>query len=130
MDGQAPKSEPAQVGPQRPPVKIVHRLSKRFETVPADGGWGMFNGHGKIQLNFFTERPMLPDFVVFPLRPEDPQAMEEHYEQGFEKDHIMVVRDFHVAVTMSVDAAKHVHTVLGNFIALAEDQMRAAGKGP
>lgn len=110
------------------PAKFVLRESEKFHIVHADGVWGMLNSHGTIQINFFVEHPPVPNSVTFPLRPDGlgftGQMLEEYKDQ--DENNFVMFRDFQVGVALSLDAAKYAHTVLGNFIALAEDQLKMA----
>jgi hypothetical protein len=127
MNGQEPKPNTGQpaVQPQILPVKFVHREGKAYHEIHADGVWGLLNGHGNIQANFFIEHPPIPNSVVFPLNPNGTfsQPVEEYKEK--DEKHFIVIREFQVGVVMSLAAAKQIHTVLGNFIAVADDQLMA-----
>lgn len=127
MNGQDPKVTGGQPSTPKPlPVKFVHKQASAFHGIHADGAWGMLNGQGIIQLNFFTERPPLADSVIFPQNADGSfaQPVEECKER--DEKNFIVIREFQVVVCMSLAAAKHTHTVLGNFIALADDQLRLA----
>ena len=125
MSGQEPEPIPGQ--PPAPlPVKFVHKWGNAFHGVHADGVWGLLNGHGVIQLNFFTERPPIPDTVIFAFKPDGSfaQPVEEHSEK--DEKNFLVIREFQVGVSLALAEAKQVHAVLGNFIAMAEDSLRLA----
>ncbi|MGO8698330.1 MAG: hypothetical protein ACLQVY_11505 [Limisphaerales bacterium] len=129
MNGQNQKVQTAQ--PKPLPVKFVHEEGAAFRTLPADGVWGMLNNQGNIQLNFFTEHAPIPHAVIFPVS-EGGSFSGPPSEQYKDNDpaHYIVIREFQVGVTMSLHAAKHTHMVLGNFIAMAEDQLRSAAQSP
>ena len=128
MNGQEAKFDAAQPSQQKVlPVRYIHKESNSFRTVPADGVWGVLNGHGIIQIIFLTEHPPIPDSVTLPVNADGTFSgqMTEDYEEKDEKNYI-VIREFQVGVTLSLNVAKQAHTVLGNFIAAAEDQLRLA----
>jgi hypothetical protein len=130
MNGQDPKLTAGQPSQPKPlPVKFVHKESGGFKTIHADGIWGMLNSHRNIQINFFTERPPIPDSVIFPIQSDGISfgQMVEEYKERDDKNFI-VVREFQVGAVMSLAAAKQVHTVLGNFIAVADEQERLAAQ--
>lgn len=118
-------AQPSQLKPL--PVRFIHKESKSFHTVPADGVWGMVNGQGNIQIIFLTEHPPIPDAVIFPVNQDGGFVgqMTEEYKEN-DPNHYIVIREFQVGVTMSITAAKQAHIVLGNFIAMVEDQLRLA----
>jgi hypothetical protein len=112
--------------PKTLPVKFVHREGKAFHAVPADGVWGLLNAQGAIQMNFFTEHPLIPDSVTFPINSDGSFGVAtEEYKEKDEKNFV-VIREFQVNVTVSLASAKQIHNIIGNFIALAEDQIRMA----
>lgn len=116
-------AQPSQVKP----VRFIHTEGKSFHVVHADGVWGMSNGQGNIQLNFLIEHPPIPQSVVYQLNPEGAFSgqITEQYNEIDEK-HFLVIREFQVGIVLSLAAAKQAHIVLGNFIALVEDQIRLA----
>jgi hypothetical protein len=110
--------------PQAPlPVKFIHEKSRQYRTCHADSVWGTINGLSNIQLEFYLEHPPIPSVVVQPVNPDGTYTGEQKLEPIQDAEHFVVVRDFQVGVVLSFQSAVQVHTVLGNFIELAKQQL-------
>ena len=105
------------------PVKFIHEKSQQYRTCHADAVWGTINGLSNIQLEFYLERPPIPSAVVQPVNPDGTYTSEQKLEPIQDAGHFIVVRDFQVGVVLSLQSAIQVHTVLGNFIELAKQQL-------
>jgi hypothetical protein len=101
-------------------VKFFNKKTPGFRIVQADGAWGALNAAGIIHMQFFSEHPGLPNAVNF-IASADGKKFEKITLDSGEEQH----RDFEVDVAMTLSAAKLVHVVLGNFIKMAEDHVKA-----
>jgi hypothetical protein len=123
--------KPENPAPQAPPiaakpVKFIHEKSPQYRVYHADGGWGVINTYGNVQIDFCVERPPTPSHVVQPVDTlGNPQG--EYTMFGLDdKNHFLVVRDFQCGVVLSFSAALQTHALLGNYINTAKQNMDMA----
>lgn len=100
-------------------VKFYQRKTPGFRIVQADGAWGALNAYGIIHMQFFSEHPGLPAAVNM-IASADGKKFERITLDDGEEQH----RDFEVDVVMTLPSAVQVHTLLGNFIKMAEEQTK------
>lgn len=111
------------------PLKFVHEQPPTYRIFHADGVWGMVNIQGNVQMDFFLERSPRPDFVTFQAK--DGISYSEIPELKFKHggpDDNTVMREFQAGIVMNLATAIQVHTVLGNFIRLAQTQAQVAAQ--
>ena len=107
--------------PQGPlPVKFIHEKCPQYRTYHVDGAWGAITGLSNIQLELYSEHPPLPKAVIHPVKPDGTYTGEQSIEGIDDPDHFVVVRDFQLGVVLSLQSAKLVHEILGNFIEMSK----------
>ena len=106
------------------PVKFVHEKCALFRTVHADGVWGMTNNQGNIQLNYYIDHEPLPDASIWPVTPNGFPTGEMQTVGKLDENYYLVSREFQIGVVLSLQAAKQVYAVLGNFIKVGEESVR------
>jgi hypothetical protein len=106
------------------PVKFIHRRGDLVPTYFADGGWGTLNYYSLIRVSLFTENPQMATAAIQPVNP-DGSAKGEQIHEGVNDDKYYIInRDFQCNITLTVPAAIQVYQMLGNFIKLAQVQMK------
>jgi len=110
----------------QPPDKVKYDYIKSnlFRTARADGMWGGVNGFYDIVLNFYSERPPIPQRVVHPLTQQG--LGQELLEERVIRD--AVVREVEISLSMTQETAKAVRDWLDERIKLI-DEMKAKGQG-
>jgi sulfite reductase alpha subunit-like flavoprotein len=103
----------------RKPVLFHHVRMGPFRSIHADGAWASINGLGNITLAFFNERPPLPKSVTYEYG-ESGQFVPTKEALTAVPDN-EVLRQFEAEVIMSLESAKRIHTLLGNFIKIKEE---------
>lgn len=95
-----------------PTINFDYIKSNFFRAVHADGVWGGINGHLDVVMAFFSERPAIPQRLVFEL---DGHALgKEVPEKRVGRD--STVREVEVSVSMNADMARSLHAWLGERI--------------
>lgn len=106
------------------PVKFVHRNEDRVSTFHAEGAWVVANPQGFIRLGFYTENPPIPSAVIQPVAQDGTPNGEPRIEGGDDPNHFVLMRDFQCNVVTSLSAAIQIHAALGNFIKIAQEQLK------
>jgi hypothetical protein len=98
-------------------IKFDYIKSNLFRTTRADGAWAGTNGFSDLVLSFYSERTPIPKQTVHRLV-EQHTLGEEILEDRIMRD--AVVREVEICVSMSLDIAKALRTLLNNQIEAIE----------
>lgn len=98
-------------------IKFDYIKSNLFRTAHADGAWAGTNGYQNLVLSFFSERTPIPTQTVHPLTEESSLGDEILAER---KSRDAVVREVEIAISMSLDVAKSLSTLLTSQIRMIE----------
>lgn len=107
----SPDNHPAQK------IKFDYIKSNLFRTTHADGAWAGTNGFSDLILSFYNERTPIPKQTVHQLVDQHTLG-EEIIEERIARD--AVVREVEVSVSMSLEIAKALRTLLNNQIEAIE----------
>jgi hypothetical protein len=108
------------------PVKFVHQKCAQYRIFHADGGWGVINGFGNVQIDFCVEHPSMPTAVIHPVKPDGNYTGEQVMKGLDDQDHYVVIREFQFGVVLSLAAAMQIHSVLDSFIKTSKQQVDSA----
>lgn len=112
-------------GNLNPPTPIgVNLLNCRFEKTNhfqsafVVGAWGRISGHGEIILSMYNEIPELVSNAIYSQAPDGtwigtPKLVFQSGSEG-------IVREIHVDLVLSLDAAKNVAGALAHWINIRE----------
>jgi hypothetical protein len=107
-------------------IKFDYIKSNFFRTVRADGAWAGTNGYLDFILSFYSERTPIPRQTVHFVT--DSHVLgEEITTERITRD--AVVREVEVSLSMSLDVAKAVRTLLDKQIE-AMESVKAANREP
>src|SRR5438477_10352388 len=97
-------------------IKFDYIKSNFFRTARADGAWAGMNGYADIVLNFFSERTPIPQRTVQPTIGQ--RLGEEIVAERVIRD--AIVREVEISLSMSIDVAKAMRTLLDGQIRAVE----------
>src|SRR5580704_6084104 len=106
--------------PNRPvteKIKFDYIKGNLFRTTRADGAWAGTNGFSDLVLSFYSERTPIPKQTVHRLT-EQHTLGDEILEERITRD--AVVREVEISVSMSLDVAKALGTLLNRQIEAIE----------
>jgi hypothetical protein len=98
-------------------VEIHQQKANFFRVIHADGVWCSMNTHKQIHMTFYNERYPIPTKIFLGLNEQGFPIREELEKRETKKDWF---REMEVDVVLTLEAARQVHTNLGQFIQLAE----------
>ena len=126
MPDQTKPANPSESAAPMPlkPVKFIHRQGDHLPTYHADGAWGAVNHHGLIRISFYTENPPVPKSVIQQVNLNGNAKGEPKLEGVDDPEHFLYVRDFQCNVVVPLTSAVQIYQMLGNFIKIAQEQMR------
>jgi hypothetical protein len=105
-------------------IKFDYIKSNYFRTARADGAWAGTNGYLDLILSFYSERSPIPKQTVHPVI--DHMLGEEIQSERIARD--AIVREIEICLSMNLDVAKSLHTLLGKQIAALESARTAASE--
>jgi hypothetical protein len=94
-------------------IKFDYIKGNLFRTARADGAWAGTNGFSDLVLSFYSERTPIPKQTVHRLT-EQHTLGDEILEERVSRD--AVVREVEISVSMSLDVAKALSTLLSQQI--------------
>jgi|SRR5208337_3734960 len=98
-------------------VKFDYIKSNFFRTARVDGAWAGTNGYLDLILSFYSERSPIPRQTVHVLSDQHTLG-EEILSERVTRD--AVVREIEISVSMNLDVAKSLQTLLNSQIAALE----------
>jgi hypothetical protein len=104
-------SPPNKTTPRK--IKFDYIKANLFRTARADGAWAGTNGFSDLILSFYSERTPIPKQTVHPFTDEHILG-DEILEERITRD--AVVREVEIAVSMSLDVARALATLLNKQI--------------
>jgi len=104
-------------------VKFDYIKSNFFRTARADGAWAGTNGYLDLILSFYSERTPIPRQTVHALLDQHTLG-DEIQSERISRD--AVVREVEIAVSMNLEVAKSLQTLLNKQIAALEASKTAA----
>jgi hypothetical protein len=111
-------------GPDK--IKFDYIKSNFFRVVHADGVWGGITPRQGIVMGFWSERPPIPEQMVFHVKPEGSLGEEIKEER---KGREAIVREVEVNVMMELGSAKAFLAWLQAKVELLENQLQDSGRG-
>ena len=104
------------------PVKVNHVRLPSFKVIHADGAWATANADGIIHLNFFSEQPPIPAWVVAHVNADGAYKGEYQLPLESEPQYFSVSHDITHAVALSIPAAERLRDTLISYIQIARQQ--------
>jgi hypothetical protein len=98
-------------------VKFDYIKSNFFRTARVDGAWAGTNGYLDLILSLYSERSPIPRQTAHVIS-EDQHLGEEILSERITRD--AIVREIEISVSMNLDVAKSLQTLLNTQIAALE----------
>jgi hypothetical protein len=103
--------------PQPAKIRFDYLKSNFFRTARVDGAGCSLNSQGDLVLSVFSERVPIPQRSVYSM--EGPSLGQEIVGERIQRD--AIIREVEIALSMNVEVAKSLRTLLDAQIALVEE---------
>jgi hypothetical protein len=109
--------------PEKPAklLKVHQQKGALFRVIHADGAWCSVGPYQNIHLAFYNERAPIPTAVYFAL---DEKNLASHELVEKREGKSGSFRELEVDVVISLEVARTLQWLLGNYIKLADDQLK------